>query len=276
MAAKHGRRSADATNNIKRALGGILSSGDFFVEEFLLPPEGGAQLSMTGDIVAYGNGGDFTTALSTALRGYSSMERSSDAEFAKIVSRRRFTVLCGDCDRSAAIFESICEAVRQGIVRIVVIADSPSERDNMFRSLGLMCAGKSGIEVSEYRADDYEFFVKYKSMATVYGFLTSACAQVLVIGRDSLARRNNVINKEYGNVPMSSLIARARPVVFTSSATVSSGRTLADIATVFDPIASFVFAGEVRRLRDAVIYEPTDTNQRRIRSGKSEPEQLGF
>ncbi len=276
MAVKRGRRSADATNNIKRALSGILSSGDFFVEEFVLPPEGGAQLSMTGDIVAYGNGGDFTPALSGTLRGYPSIERSSDAELEKFASRRRFTVLCGDCDRSAAIFESICEAVCQGVLRIVVIADSASERDNMFRSLGLMCAGKSGIEVSEYRADDYGFFVKYKSMATVYGFLTSACAQVLVIGRDSLARRNNVINKSYGNVPMSSLIARARPVVFTSSATVSSGRTLADIASAFDPIARFIFAGEVRRLRDAVIYEPADMNRRRSRSEKNEPEQLGF
>ncbi len=276
MAVKYGRKSADAAHNIREALGGILSCGSFSVGEFLLPPEGGAQLSMTGDVVAYGNVGGFDSTLSPTLKSYPAIERATEAEHEKFISRKRFTVLCGGCDRSAAIFESICEAVRCGIVRIVVIADSSSERENLFRSMRLMCAGKHGIEVSEYHADDYDFFVKYKSMAIVYGFLTSTDAQVLVVGRDSLARRNNIINRTHGGAAMSSFIASARPIVFTSSATVDSGRTLASIGEMFDPMATVVFAGEVRKLRDAVIYEPTDSMHHKESTKKNEPLQLGF
>ncbi len=276
MAVKHGRRSADAANKIKEALGGILSAGNFFVEEFSLPYERGAQISMTGDVVAYGNGGGFTPRLASVMKSYPPMERATERELAKFERKRRFTVLCGDCDRSAAIFESICEAVRCGIVRIVVLADSASERENLFRSLGLMCAGKNGIEVAEYRADDYDSFVKYGSMAIVYGFLTSASAQVLVIGRDSLARGNNIINKKSGGMSMSEMIAKARPIVFTSSATVDSGRTLSDIAERLDPAARVIYAGEVRRLRDAVIYEPSSDAVKKHKDTKKEPEQLGF
>ena len=276
MAVKYGRKSADAAHNIREALGGILACGNFSVGEFLLPPEGGAQLSMTGDVVAYGNVGGFDSTLPAVLRSYPALERATEAEYEKFLSRKRFTVLCGACDRSAAVFESICEAVSAGIVRIVVIADSSSERENLFRSMRLMCAGKHGIAVSEYHADDYDFFVKYKSMAIVYGFLTSTDAQVLVVGRDSLARRNNIINKTHGGEAMSSFIAKARPLVLTSSATVDSGRTLASIGEMFDPMATVVFSGEVRRLRDAVIYEPGGSMYRRETTKKDEPLQLGF
>lgn len=276
MAVKYGRKSADAAHNIREAVGNLLSCGSFSVGEFLLPPEGGAQLSMTGDVVAYGNVGGFGASLPSVLRSYPAIERATESERDKFVRRMRFTVLCGGCDRSVAIFESICEAVRCGIVRMVVIADSASERENLFRSLRLMCAGKHGIEVTEYHADDYDFFVKYKSMAIVYGFLTSTDAQVLVVGRDSLARRNNIINRTHGGEAMSSFIAKAKPIVFTSSATVDSGRTLAAIAEMFDPMATVIYSGEVRRLRDAVIYEPSDSANRKESAKKNEPMQLGF
>ena len=276
MAVKHGRKSADAAHNIGEALGGILSSGNFSVSEFSLPPKSGAQLSMMGDITAYGVSGDFSLSLSDTLRSYPSMESSTEREIQKFASNKKFTVLCGDCDRSAAIFESICEAVRCGIIRIVVICDSTTERENLFRLLKLMCAGKHGIDVSEYRADDYDFFVKYESMAIVYGFLTSTEAQVLVIGRDSLARGNNILNRADGGESLSKYIAKARPLVLTSSASVDSGRTLASISNVFDPVARVIYAGEVRHLRDAVIYTPSDTTQKRRPMKDNEPLQLGF
>ena len=276
MAVKHGRKSADAAHNIGEALGVLLSSGDFSAAEFSLPSKSGAQLSMMGDVTAYGNVGGFDDSLVSTLVGYPSMEHATERELEKFTSRRRFTVLCGDCDRSAAIFESICEAVRCGIIRIVVIADTISERENLFRLLKLMCAGKHGIEVSEYRAEDYDFFVKYESMAIVYGFLTSTTAQVLVIGRDSLARGNNIINRADGGDALSTLIAKSRPLVLTSSATVDSGRTLASIAEVFDPVARVIYAGEVRKLRDAVIYTPDDTDVQKKQRREKEPMQLGF
>ncbi len=277
MAVKYGRRSADSAQNIGEAVGKILSCGSFFEHEFSLPSESGAQLSMMGDIVAYGNGGGFDSSLKTMLRDYPFMEHISDSTAEKLILRGRFTVLCGDCDRSAAVFESVCEAIRLRIARIVVVTDSAAERENLFRSLMLMCKLRDEVGITEYRADDYDFFVKYKSAALVYGFLTSTKNEVLVLGRDSFARKNNIINRESdcGN-SLSSLIARARPLVFTSSATVKSGRTLCEISSSLNPIATVIFSGEVKRLRDAVIYEPTYYAKQSRAGRKNVPEQLGF
>lgn len=276
MAVRHGRRNGDAASNIRSAVGTLLSGGSFFGNEFYLPFEEGAQISMTGEIVACGNGGGFFDSLERVLRTYPSMQRSSGKELAKFSERGVYTVLCGDCDRSSALYESACEAARRGIMKIIVVADSSSERENIFRSLALMCSGTNTFEVSEYRADDYESFVKYKSSAIVYGFLTSATPEILVIGRDSFARKNNIINKKGDGASLTQLISRARPLVFTCSSTVSSVRTLSRLAKVFDPIAIFAFSGEVKHLRDAVIYSPNNTESRGSGNGRRSPEQLGF
>jgi hypothetical protein len=233
----------------------------------------GAQLSMTGDILAYGNSGDFgRAALSAAMRTFPSMWNTKDREIDRYIDRRRFTVLCGDCDRSVAILGAVSEAVRCGITKIIVAADTPSERENLTRSFELMHMGSETISVTTYIPREYDSSAMYKMYASVYAFLTSDRPEILILGRDTFSRSTNLLCR--GNTSMTSLIARARPVVFTSSQTVASGRTLAKISSVFDPVASVIFAGEVRHLRDAVIYKPDAAKKSGRKS--SVPEQLGF
>ncbi len=266
-------RTTDASLQIRAAISTIFSCGIFSSSAFPLPSEMGAQLSMTGDILAYGNSGDFgRAALSAAMRTFPSMWNTKDREIDRYIDRRRFTVLCGDCDRSVAILGAVSEAVRCGITKIIVAADTPSERENLTRSFELMHMGSETISVTTYIPREYDSSAMYKMYASVYAFLTSDRPEILILGRDTFSRSTNLLCR--GNTSMTSLIARARPVVFTSSQTVASGRTLAKISSVFDPAASVVFAGEVRHLRDAVIYKPDAAKKSGRKS--SVPEQLGF
>ena len=266
-------RTTDATLQIRGAIGTIFSCGIFSASPFPLPSEMGAQLSMTGDILAYGNAGDFgRAALSAAMRTFPSMWNTKDREIDRYIDRRRFTVLCGDCDRSVAILGAVSEAVRCGITKIIVAADTPAERENLARSFELMHMGNEAISVTTYTPREYDSTAMYKMYASVYAYLTSTRPEILILGRDTFSRSTNLLCR--GNTSMTDLIARARPVVFTSSQTVASGRTLAKIASVFDPAATVIFAGEVRSLRDAVIYKP-DTAKKSGRKS-AVPEQLGF
>ena len=266
-------RSTDATQQIRSAIGTVFSAGIFRPTPIPLPSEMGAQLSMTGDILAYGNSGDFgPAALSASLRTFPSMWNTKESELDRYISRRRFTVLCGDCDRSVAILTAVSEAVRCGITKIIVTADTPAERDNLSRSFELMHMGSETISVTTYTPREYDYAAMYKMYASVYAFLTSDRPEILILGRDTFSRSSNILCR--GENSMTSLIARARPVVFTSSETVASGRTLAKISSVFDPAATVIFAGEVRPLRDAVIYKPDSAK----RTGRKSPvpEQLGL
>ena len=266
-------RTTDATLRIRSAIGTIFSCGIFSPAEFALPPVMGAQLSMTGDILAYGNSGDFGhAALSSVLRTFPSMWNIGERDLERLIQRRRFTVLCGECDRSVAILGAVCEAVRCGITKIIVTADTPAERENLARSFELMRMGLDGISVTSYIPREYDASAMYKMHASVFAFLTSDKPEILILGRDTFSRSTNLLCR--GETSMTDLLSRANPVVFTSSETVAAGRTLAKLASVFKPAATVVFAGEVRSLRDAVIYKP-DSEKRRHR-GESVPEQLGF
>jgi len=233
----------------------------------------GAQLSMTGDILAYGNSGDFgRAALSAAMRTFPAMWNTRDREIDRFIERRRFTVLCGECDRSVAILGAVSEAIRCGITKIIVTADTPSERDNLTRSFELMHIGSEPLSVTTYTPREYDSSAMYKLYASMYAFLTSNKPEILILGRDTFSRSTNLLCR--GSMSMISLIARARPVVFTSSQTIASGRTLAKIASVFDPVTTVIFAGEVRPLRDAVIYKPDAVKKSERKTPV--PEQLGF
>lgn len=266
-------RTTDATLRIRSAIGTIFSCGIFSQAPFPLPSEMGAQISMTGDILAYGNSGGFgPAALSAKLRTFPSMWNISDREMGRFIDRRRFTVLCGDCDRSVAILGAVSEAVRCGITKIIVTADTPGERENLAQSFELMRMGLEGVSVTTYTPREYDSSAMYKMYASVYAFLTSDKPEILILGRDTISRSTNLLCR--GEVPMTELLARANPVVFTSSETVAAGRTLAKIASVFTPMATVIFAGEVRTLRDAVIYKPG--NAKRQSHTAAVPEQLGF
>lgn len=266
-------RTTDATLRIRSAIGTIFSCGIFSPAPFPLPSEMGAQLSMTGDILAYGNSGDFGyAALSARMRTFPAMWNANERELERWIERRRFTVLCGDCDRSVAILGAVSEAVRCGITKIIVTADTPNERENLTQSFELMRMGLDGISVTAYRPKEYDSSAMYKMYASVYAFLTSDKPEILILGRDTFSRSTNILCR--GETSMTSLLAHANPVVFTSSQTVAAGRTLAKIASVFEPAATIIFAGEVRPLRDAVIYKPDSAKKQPRRTAV--PEQLGF
>jgi len=266
-------RTTDASLQIRSAIGTIFSCGIFSSAPFPLPSEMGAQLSMTGDILAYGNSGDFGhAALSAAMKTFPSMWNTREQDPERYIERRRFTVLCGDCDRSVALIGAVSEAVRCGITKIIVAADTPAERENLAQSFELMRMGLDGISVTSYLPREYDNSAMYKMYANVYAFLTSDKPEILILGRDTFSRCTNILCR--GETPLTSLIARANPVVFTSSQTVAAGRTLAKITSIFEPAATVIFAGEVRPLRDAVIYKPGSI--KRTPRKASAPEQLGF
>lgn len=271
--AKQRRRTTDAALQIRSAIGTIFSCGIFSPSPFPLPSEMGAQISMTGDILAYGNSGDFGhAALSAAMKTFPSMWNTGERDLERFIARRRFTVLCGECERSVAILGAVSEAVRCGITKIIVTADTPAEREDLAQSFEWMRMGLDGISVTAYLPREYDNSAMYKMYASVYAFLTSDKPEILILGRDTFSRSTNILCR--GDHSLTGLLARANPVVFTSSQTVAAGRTLAKIASVFDPVATVVFAGEVRPLRDAVIYKPDGV--RRIQHRAPVPEQLGF
>lgn len=269
MAPRHRLRTTDTTESIRSAVGMIFSCGDFSSREFSLPSDKGAQLSLTGEIIAYGNCGNFNeTALRNALTSIPTVWHPTEKDLVKYLTKKCFTVLCGDCDRSVAMVSAISEIFKSGISKVIITADTPTERDNIIESLGLMRSGIDGVEVTPYRSDDYEVFVKYKAAASVYGFLTSENREILVISRDSFARKNNIINRTDDNdigdnqKSLSELLANVHAAILCSSPTVSSARTLAKISSVFSPTATLLFAGETRNLRDAVIFRPENTVRR--------------
>ena len=281
MAVKQRRRMTDAAQNIREAVGSVFACGSFFASKFSLPAEKGAQLSMTGDIVAVGNGGSFREdSLAMALRSIPSVWKSRGTDVTRFISRRRFTVLCGDCDRSVAMLGSITEMVKNGVEKIVIAADTPVERDNITDSLELMRAGLGEIAITTYRAKSYDASSSYKAYASIYGFLTSAKPEILVLSRDSFARKNNILRRKSvdttdGRCSLTDLIKGAHPVVLASSLTVAGCRTIAKNSAVFEPAAQVLFAGEDRDLRDCVIYRPERT-QKKKRDSHDVPEQIGF
>ena len=280
MAPRQRRRTTDTTESIRDVIGKIFSCGDFTQCEFPLPSEKGAQLSMTGEIIAYGNCGGFDhAALCGVLSEIPTVYAPSAAVLDKYLARMCFTVLCGDCDRSVAMISAIAEIVRSGISKIIIAADTPTERDNIIESLTLMRAGLDGVDITPYRSDDYESFVKYKAAASVYGFLTSENPEILVLSRDSFARSNNIMNRSAegsDDKSLAEVISGAHACVICSSPTVASGRTLAKISAAFEPCATVIFAGEVKNLRDAVVFRPESVSHHRKNGAVSEFEQIGF
>ncbi|MBQ4353619.1 MAG: hypothetical protein IJC71_01860 [Clostridia bacterium] len=277
MAVRQRRRTTDATETIRTAVGEIFSCGSFHASKFALPAEKGAQLSMTGDVVAVGNGGSFREdALVRVLSAFPLLWKTGETELRRYALRRRFTILCGDCDRSLAMLGAIYEMVRCGIEKIVIAADTPVERDNIAQSLELMRAGLGNTAITVYRTKAYDASSHYKAYASVYGYLTAGKPEILILSRDSFSRRSNILRRKTSDTAaLTDLIRQARPVVITSSETVASGRTLAKNAAIFDPCATMIFAAEERRLRDCVIYRPERT-VRKSRELPGMPEQLGF
>ena len=271
------RRSAE--EEIRAAVRRIMQCGRFAPVGYPVPARQGAQLSMTGLPEAWGNGGGLDpAAVAAALAELPSAPRFTPASRELYAARGRFVILPGDCDRYVAAAAVLTEVFRAGVLKVVVAADTPAERNGLIRFLRLAreSAGCASVVpcVPEERRDGAAFRIA----AAVFEYLTAQASSAFVVSRDSFCRRTNLLRRvpedEEAGGDLCALIGSARPIVLCSSRTVAGGRTLARCAEVFDPAATFLVAGESGRIRDAVIFRPV----RRIRKAKApkEPEQLGM
>ncbi len=260
--AKKRQRTGDTGQALRDAVGRLFSCGVFSVRDFELPAGVGIQLSMTGVTIAYGNGGGFDPiALENTLAVYPALRRTSCLE--KFAARLRFTVMCGNTDRSVALLGSIREMIDRGITKILITTDTNEERDNLFRAFSLMRASLDGVStvcfgISDDAADRHDLADRI-----VCDFLTSNAPAVMILAQPSFTRSTNII-RQGGDFSLASYLAKAAPVVLTSSETVDSARSMASSAAVFSPMATLCFTGEVRPLRDAVIFRPSDMTESQL------------
>lgn len=251
------RPSAEPIAEIRTAIAKLFACGRFEPKRFALPTIQGAQLSMIGEIEGVGNGGALDArpyALLETLRTYPSLSRMSDKTLSGFIRRGRYTVLTGDCDRSLALIGAIVEMANRGVVKFVIAADTPSERKELARKLKLMRAELGNIAVTEYRPGSYDPISLYKASASLFDFLSSENAAILLLSRDCFSRQTNLLRRSTDGTPMSSLIAMTRPVVLTSTETISCARKLGALSSIFAPVATLLFAGEEKELRDAVLF----------------------
>lgn len=264
------RTSSGSINEIRTAVRGICSCAHFTPSYLTLPTKVGAQLSMTGDTTACGNSCELDCGrISAVLRTYSA------ADTKKLIERRRFTLLCGEFDRTVAIIGALKELFHAGVAKIVICTETPSERDALAESLEII---EDSFGVTSYRPGEYDSDARYILSASVYSFIASTKPEILVIGRDCVTKRTNLIRQKGGEEDsLTELISKLHPVVITSSQKISSCRSIAKNCGIFEPSMTFLFSGEVKNLRDAVIYKPTSAHN----AGDEEksdpvPEQISF
>lgn len=277
----HSRRAKGGSIlDVRAAVEGIFSCTHFETEYLTLPTKIGAQLSMTGEVTACGNrctiDGD---RLPTVLRMVSPYKKMHEDDAEEFASRKRFILLCGEnsggVDRTVAMIGAISEMIRAGAKKIVICTDDPHERYTIVQSLEVM---RNVFGVTSYIPGEYDDGAVYTLSASVYSFLASPNPEVLVVGRDCITKRTNLVRrKNDGEDSLTELIARLHPVVITASRRVSSGRSLAEICRIFDPAMTFVFCDEIKRLRDAVIFVPEAHEQdEKSAENAAVPEQLCF
>lgn len=271
------RVSASYFGEIRDFVGRIFSSGDFYPEEYTMSEDIEAQLSITGEVIGLRNAGCFDeNTLYAVLKETPHINIGTESGLKKLIAGRRFTVMCGDNDRSLAIAATVEELIKLGFCRILIATDTVTERDNIAASIPLMFRGVDGVSVSVYKRNDSERYAD-ECEECIDDFLTAESASILIIGRDSFARKNNILRRKIYNCSLAEQVAESRPVVLTSTKTVESGQTISDIGEIFSPAATVIFAGEAKNLRDDVIFDPVcEKSQRAGKGDNDDPDQLAF
>lgn len=274
------RKTNSSILGVKSAVEGVCSCANFEKECLTLPTKEGAQISMTGEATACGNVFRIDDKrLSNMLRLITPLKNMRESDADVFAARHRFLLLCGDrttgVDRTVAIVGALNEMVRSGVTKIVLCTDDPAERHSLVESLEVM---KNAFGVTSYIPHSYDDGSKYTLSASVYSFLASPKPEVLVIGRDCITKRTNLVRQKHnGEDSLTELIAKLHPVVVTASKKISTGRSLAEICKIFEPACTFVFCDEVKRLRDAVIFVPEmRTEEEKKVEIEDSPEQLSI
>lgn len=243
------KHQADVQSTITDAVNAVFSCGNFGTLRFPLPPTDGAQLSLTGDECGYGNSGTVALrrdALRETLKTFPSMAGSSPKTLDKFIDRNRYTILCGTQPRPATVLSVVRALSASGIVKCIVSAEDKNEEDELENVLS---GYGNTIRYSPERGSSSE----RKASDDVTGFLLSMKPSVFLIRQNCYTRSKNIIRRGGDSSPLRQLTL-ARPVVVISAENITVARYMAKKASVFDPVAIVVVAGESGRLRDAVIY----------------------
>ncbi len=250
MAAKAKRRTAE--DEVLSAARRIAEVGGFTPRAVELMREDAAQLTIGGLPDGWGNGCSFDTGkLKNALRDFPPLAKSSDAALEKYAERKRFVILAGDGDRTVSAAAAVSGLIAGGVLRLVVVTDTPAERDSLARFLNLSHAGGASL-LSYASGDRIEDFVR-----AAEAWLASPAPGALILSRSTFCRRTNRLRRpcEDAESPCA-MIARATPVVVAAAQTVNEARALAKSASVFSPPAVFLAASDAKNIRDAVICRP--------------------
>jgi len=278
MAQKTKRASAE--DRIRDSLRRVLSAGRVTSFPYPLPTEQGEQLSMTGDAAAWGNRSDFPEdAVAEALASLPSLKKTGEEELGIYARRMRFIIQPGDCDRfvaAAAVLSSLAEA---GFVKILLLTDTPAERDALASFLALTRSGIGNAGATVYLPGEFGSGAVYPVFASVFGYLTSPGREILLLDGASFCRRTNLLRRpvlpgeqgsEEGARSFTDLIAEGNPAVVCAAKTADSARNLAKAAEIFHPSLSVLLCAEEKRLRDAVICRPERESGRKRRRGQKE------
>ncbi|MBR5742396.1 MAG: hypothetical protein IKX85_01230, partial [Clostridia bacterium] len=151
----------------------ILAAGSACSRVYRLPAEGGPQLTMTGEEEALGNLSVLPVpALKEALSSLPAMKKAGEQELEAYARRRRFFLLTGERDRLVALAASVEALIRAGYARILLLADTPSERDGLADFLRLTVPALGGA-AGVYLPQDAGAREVGRWFAAGFGFLTS-------------------------------------------------------------------------------------------------------
>ncbi|MBE6726596.1 MAG: hypothetical protein E7576_15610 [Ruminococcaceae bacterium] len=276
MAQKTKRASAE--EQIRASVRRVLSAGRVASFPYPLPTEQGEQLSMTGEASAWGNRTDFPAdAVTDALSALPSLKKAPEADLARYARRMRFIVQPGDCDRfvaAAAVIASLAEA---GFTKLLLLTDTPAERDALASFLALTRSGIGNTGATVYLPGEFGTGTVYPVFASVFGYLTSPGREILLLDSASFCRRTNLLRRpvlparEGGKdcgCSFTDLIAEGNPAVVCAAKTADAVRNLARAAEIFKPSVSLLLCPEEKRLRDAVICRPEREAGRKNRGGR--------
>ena len=266
---------AEGAVRIRENVNLVFSGIHFGSDERELPVSDGVQLTFSGRAVAHGNrplSENDLDLVARTVEGLPCMKHASSSAVDRYVSSRRFHIMCPDTDRWMAIAGATLELMSLGVLKILIASNSPEERDGIVKTFRVLDTAGS-TRISAYTSDSSSDEEREENEKNIREFVTSPSPAVLIIGRDSFCRVNNIINRE-GENSLASLISLASPVVISSSDKISSGRRIASKAAVFGPSMSLVFSDEVRRIAGAVLYSPASGND--VSGRKDDTEQLEF
>ncbi len=251
---------------IRLSVASVLSCAGFYPVFHPMPAEAGTQISLSGNASLYGNGAEFDFERLDGVVKSLGFAHKAGVEALK---KNRFFVLCGECDRAVALIGALSELVAAGVSKILILTDTTAERERISDSLELL---KNALNITVYTPGEYDDGARYELSASIYAYLTSSRPEVLVLGRDCITKKSNIIRSPRDNSrsTLCELIAKARPVVLTSCEKIDSGRTIGRAAGIFAPICSFTFCREVKNIHGCVIYKP-ERVKKQVKEEKTKP-----